>query len=33
LPRAQYWDIGVDDQTEETVPRRLLEFLDGIGGA
>jgi pimeloyl-ACP methyl ester carboxylesterase len=27
LPRAQYWDIAVDDQTEATVPPRLLEFL------
>jgi pimeloyl-ACP methyl ester carboxylesterase len=27
LPRAEYWDIAVDDQTEATVPPRLLEFL------
>jgi pimeloyl-ACP methyl ester carboxylesterase len=27
LPRAEYWDIAVDDQTEGTVPRRILEFL------
>ena len=27
LPRAEYWDVGVDDQTEETVPPRLLQFL------
>src|SRR5258705_2554008 len=32
LPRAEYWDIAVDDQTEATVPRRLLEFLDRSGG-
>jgi hypothetical protein len=29
LPRAEYWDIAVDDQTEETVPPRILRFLDG----
>ena len=27
LPRAEYWDIAVEDQTEATVPPRLLEFL------
>ncbi|HEU5256447.1 MAG TPA: alpha/beta hydrolase [Vicinamibacterales bacterium] len=27
LPRAEYWDIAVDDQTEATVPRRIVEFL------
>jgi len=27
LPRAEYWDIAVDGQTEETVPRRIIEFL------
>jgi pimeloyl-ACP methyl ester carboxylesterase len=27
LPRAEYWDIAVDDQTEETVPQRVIEFL------
>jgi pimeloyl-ACP methyl ester carboxylesterase len=32
LPRAEYWDVAVDDQTEDTVPPRLLEFLGGIGG-
>jgi len=29
LPHAEYWDIAVDDQTEETVPPRLLQFLTG----
>ncbi len=29
LPRAEYWDVAVDDQTEETVPPRLLQFLTG----
>jgi hypothetical protein len=33
LPRAEYWDIGVDEQTEETVPPRLMQFLDRIGEA
>jgi pimeloyl-ACP methyl ester carboxylesterase len=28
LPRAQYWDVPVADQTHATVPPRLLEFLD-----
>ena len=27
LPKAEYWDVAVDDQTEQTVPPRLLEFL------
>jgi len=28
LPRAEYWDVPVAGQTEETTPGRLLEFLD-----
>jgi pimeloyl-ACP methyl ester carboxylesterase len=28
LPRAQYWDMPVTGQTEETAPPRVLEFLD-----
>ncbi|MFL6933118.1 MAG: hypothetical protein ACJ8EJ_00575, partial [Xanthobacteraceae bacterium] len=28
LPRAEYWDIAVAEQTEENVPARMLEFLD-----
>ena len=28
LPRAQYWDVPPDAQTEETAAPRLLEFLD-----
>jgi pimeloyl-ACP methyl ester carboxylesterase len=28
LPRSQYWDIAVAEQTEATVPARVLEFLD-----
>jgi len=27
LPNAQYWDVPVAEQTEETAPPRLLEFL------
>jgi hypothetical protein len=27
FPRADYWDVPVDDQTAATVPPRLLEFL------
>jgi pimeloyl-ACP methyl ester carboxylesterase len=28
LPRAEYWDITADQQTEENTSARLLEFLD-----
>lgn len=28
LPRAEYWDVSVADQTEDAVPPRLLQFLD-----
>ena len=27
LPKADYWDVPVDGQTEENVPARVLEFL------
>ena len=27
LPRADYWDVSVAGQTEETVPARIMEFL------
>jgi pimeloyl-ACP methyl ester carboxylesterase len=30
LPNAQYWDVPVADQTEETAPPRLLEFLGTV---
>lgn len=30
LPRADYWDAPVDEQTEETAPARVLQFLDGV---
>jgi pimeloyl-ACP methyl ester carboxylesterase len=29
LPRAEYWDVAVSDQTEETAPPRVLRFLGG----
>jgi hypothetical protein len=28
LPRAEYWDVPVTGQTEETAPARVLAFLD-----
>jgi len=31
LPQAQYWDVPVDQQTEETAPARMLEFLETVG--
>ena len=27
LPRAEYWDVAVDDQTDANVPARIAEFL------
>jgi pimeloyl-ACP methyl ester carboxylesterase len=27
LPKSEYWDVAVADQTEQTVPPRLLRFL------
>ncbi len=30
IPGAEYWDMPVDSQTEETAPARILDFLDGI---
>jgi len=33
LPNNQYWDVPVDQQTEETSPARVLEFLDGVEAA
>jgi glyoxylase-like metal-dependent hydrolase (beta-lactamase superfamily II) len=30
LPRAEYWDVPVAGQTDETAPRRLLDFLDSV---
>jgi pimeloyl-ACP methyl ester carboxylesterase len=30
LPAAQYWDVPVAQQTEQTAPARILEFLDSV---
>ena len=30
LPRAEYWDVPVAGQTEDTAPARLLQFLDSV---
>ena len=30
LPRAEYWDLLPDEQTEDNVPGRLIEFLDRV---
>src|SRR5580698_6144908 len=27
LPRADYWDVAVEQQTEDNVPRRVMDFL------
>lgn len=31
LPASEYWDVPVADQTAETAPARILEFLDAHG--
>lgn len=33
LPRSQYWDVAVAEQTEATAPARIMEFLDRASGA
>jgi hypothetical protein len=33
LPKSEYWDIAVAEQTDANVPDRLLEFLQRAGGA
>jgi pimeloyl-ACP methyl ester carboxylesterase len=30
LPRVDYWDVPVSEQTEATAPARVLEFLDSV---
>ena len=30
LPKAEYWDVLPDGQTEETTPPRLMEFLNTV---
>ena len=32
LPEATYWDVPVSEQTSDTVPQRVLQFLDGLPG-
>jgi pimeloyl-ACP methyl ester carboxylesterase len=32
LPVAQYWDVPVSGQTQESAPARVLEFLDSVSG-
>jgi pimeloyl-ACP methyl ester carboxylesterase len=32
LPWAQYWDVPVSGQTQESAPARVLEFLDSVSG-
>lgn len=32
LPRADYWDVPVSEQTEETAPARILGFLGSVSG-
>ena len=33
LPRSEYWDVPVAEQTEATAPPRVLRFLDAAGGS
>ena len=33
LPRAEYWDVPVSEQTEETVPARIRQFLGAAGNS
>jgi pimeloyl-ACP methyl ester carboxylesterase len=30
LPRSEYWDVPVAEQTEQTAPPRVLAFLDAV---
>ena len=30
LPRAEYWDVAVEQQTAETAPARMVEFLRSV---
>jgi pimeloyl-ACP methyl ester carboxylesterase len=30
LPKSQYWDVPVSEQTEANAPARMLEFLDSV---
>ncbi len=31
LPRAEYWDVPIEQQTEDATNARVLEFLRRIG--
>jgi pimeloyl-ACP methyl ester carboxylesterase len=31
LPRAEYWDVPVAEQTEAAVAAKVMEFLDRVG--
>src|SRR2546426_9114243 len=33
LPRSEYWDVPVAEQTEATVPARMMEFLEKVGAS
>jgi pimeloyl-ACP methyl ester carboxylesterase len=30
LPNAQYWDVPVDEQTEQNAPARVVDFFDSV---
>ncbi|MDZ5445030.1 winged helix-turn-helix domain-containing protein [Micromonospora sp. 4G57] len=30
LPRAEYWDVPVGEQTEQTAPASVMRFVDGV---
>ena len=32
LDGSEFWDMPVDDQTEENAPARVLAFLDSVSG-
>jgi pimeloyl-ACP methyl ester carboxylesterase len=32
LPKAEYWDVPVEQQTEETAPGRVMGFLESVAG-
>ena len=33
LPAAEYWDAPVEEQTEQTAPARVLDFLNAVDTA
>jgi pimeloyl-ACP methyl ester carboxylesterase len=33
VPGSEYWDVPVEQQTEQNTPARLLEFLDKVSAA